>query len=122
MKNSINTIAISGFVGADAEIKTFSTASIARFSIALNRTDGSKKSSTWLPFEAWRKNDNTTEFDLIKKGALITVEGFLKPEEWTTSEGVKRTKVVYVATKIYPVEDKVEEVQKPKRSRKAKKE
>lgn len=122
MKNSINTIAISGFVGADAEIKTFSTASIARFSIALNRTEGNKRTSVWLPIEAWRKNENAKDFDLVKKGALITIEGFLRPEEWTSADGVKHSKVVYCATKISPVEDKTEEAAKPKKTRKAKKE
>ena len=30
--------------------------------------------------EAWRKNENTSSFDRLVKGVLLTVEGYFKPE------------------------------------------
>ena len=53
--------------------------------------------------EAWRKNEALDSFDVLKKGELITVEGYFKPEEWTDSKsGEKRNRIVMVATKFYP--------------------
>ena len=40
--------------------------------------------------------------NVLKKGELITVEGYFKPEEWTDSKsGEKRNRIVMVATKFY---------------------
>jgi len=38
MKKIENNFAVTGFVGRDAEIRQFSTASVARFSLAVGRT------------------------------------------------------------------------------------
>ena len=49
-----------GFIGKDAEIRSFETASVARFSIAVSRADktGEETSyvSAFMGIEAWRKN------------------------------------------------------------------
>ena len=59
--------------------------------------------------EAWRKNENTSSFDRLVKGTLLTVEGYFKPEEWQDADGVKHNRVVLVATKFYdPSEKEVE--------------
>lgn len=109
MKKFENIIAISGFVGNDAEIRTFSTASLARFSLAVSRTekngDDSIRTSAFMNFEAWRKNENTSDFVLLKKGAMLTVEGFFKPEEWVSEDGAKHNRIVFVATNWHEVED-----------------
>ena len=52
-----------------------------------------------MGIEAWRKNEALDSFDVLKKGELITVEGYFKPEEWTDSKsGEKRNRIVMVAT------------------------
>ena len=51
--------------------------------------------------EAWRKNENTSSFDRLVKGTLLTVEGYFKPEEWQDADGVKHISVVLVANKFY---------------------
>lgn len=56
--------------------------------------------------EAWRKNENTSSFDRLVKGALLTVEGYFKPEEWQDAEGVKHNRVILVATKFYEAVEK----------------
>ena len=58
--------------------------------------------------EAWRKNENTTSFDRLVKGALLTVEGYFKPEEWQDADGVKRNRVAFVATRFYEAVEKEE--------------
>ena len=66
--------------------------------------------SAFMGIEAWRKNEALDSFDVLKKGELITVEGYFKPEEWTDSKsGEKRNRIVMVATKFYPAPEKEEE-------------
>ena len=112
MKKIENTLAVTGFVGKDAEIRQFTTASVARFSLAINRTEKNgeenNRTSAFMNIEAWRKNENLSSFDRLTKGAMITVEGYFKPEEWTSEDGVKHNRVVLVANKFYEPTEKEE--------------
>lgn len=112
-----NTFAVTGFVGKDASIHEFTTSSVARFSLAISRTekngDETSRTSAFINIEAWRKNENTSSFERLTKGTMLTVEGYFKPEEWNSEDGVKHNRVVFVATKFYePVEK--EETPAPK--------
>ena len=53
-------------------------------------------------------NENAESFDKLTKGAMLTVEGYFKPEEWSDQEGVKHNRVLLVATKFYETPDKEE--------------
>ena len=112
MKKIENTFAVTGFVGKDAEIRQFTTASVARFSLAINRTEKNSeennRTSAFMNIEAWRKNENLSSFDRLTKGAMITVEGYFKPEEWASEDGVKHNRVVLVANKFYEPTEKEE--------------
>lgn len=129
MKKIENNFQVTGFVGKDAEIRQFTNASVARFSLAVSRQEKNGEENTrvsaFLNIEAWRKNDHTKSFDKLTKGTLLTVEGFFKPEEWTDKDGVKRNRIVLVANKFYPALDKeetpAEDNQAKKTSKKAKK-
>ena len=110
MKKIENNFAVTGFVGKDAEIRQFSTASVARFPLAVGRNEKNgeetTRTSAFMNIEAWRKNENRDSFDCLTKGAMITVEGFFKPEEWTDQDGVKHNRVVLVARRFYSTPDK----------------
>ena len=116
MKKIENNFAVTGFVGKDAEIRQFTNASVARFSLAIarNEKNGEENSriSAFVNVEAWRKNENTESFDKLTKGTMLTVEGYFKPEVWSDQEGVKHSRVLLVATKFYEAPDKDEDVQK----------
>ena len=116
MKKIENNFAVTGFVGKDAEIRQFSTASVARFSLAVGRNEKNgeetTRTSAFMNIEAWRKNENRDSFDCLTKGAMITVEGFFKPEEWTDQDGVKHNRVVLVASRFYMTPDKEETKEK----------
>lgn len=105
MKKIENNFAVTGFVGKDAEIRQFSTASVARFSLAVGRNkkndEETTRTSAFMNIEAWRKNENRNSFDRLTKGAMIAVEGFFKPEEWTDQDGVKHNRVVLVTSRFY---------------------
>ena len=112
MKKIENTFAVTGFVGKDAEIRSFATASVARFSLAVSRQeksgDQTNRVSSFMNFEAWRKNEN--------------VEGYFKPEKWSDKDGVEHSSIALVAVKFYPAAEKEEAPEEPakkaKRSRK----
>ena len=125
MKKIENNFAVTGFVGKDAEIRQFTTASVARFSLAIarNEKNGEEENrvSAFMNIEAWRKNENADSFGKLTKGTMITVEGYFKPEEWTDKEGVKHNRIILVATKFYETPDKEEEAPKKEAKKTAKK-
>ena len=110
MKKIENSFSVSGFVANNAEIRNFTTSSVARFSLVLGRQEKVGEEtilgSAFIGCEAWRKNKNLEDFNQISKGTLLTVEGYFKPEEWTDKDGVKHNRVIMVATKFYPAVDK----------------
>ena len=133
MKKIENNFAVTGFIGRDAEIRQFTTASVARFSLAIGRTEKNgeettrtsafmnieawrknenTRTSAFMNIEAWRKNENRDSFDRLTKGTMITVEGHFKPEEWQDADGVKHNRVVLVANKFYTTPDKEEAKEK----------
>lgn len=127
MKKVENNFAVTGFIAKDAEIRQFTTSSVARFSIAISRTEKRGESSqeetrvsAFMNIEAWRKNDSAS-FELLKKGQMITVEGYMKPEEWIGNDGVKRNRIIFVASKFYEPVEKPEKKEKPKGKSKSKK-
>lgn len=118
-----NSFAVTGFVGKDAEIRQFTTASVARFPLAVSRKEqnGEEYVSSFIYVEAWRKNDSTS-FELLKKGKNITVKGFFKPDEWTDQQGVKHNRIIMSVTDFYePVEKEEEKAPVASKKKKAKK-
>ena len=122
MKKIENNYTVTGIVGKDAEIRQFATASVARFSLAISRTEKNgeenNRVSAFLKIEAWRKNENAESFNKIAKGTMLTIQGFFKPEEWSDKDG-KHNRVVLVATNFFETPEKEEET--PKEEKKASK-
>ena len=62
MKKIENSFAVTGFIGKDAQIHQFTTASVAKFSLAVGRTETvgeeTKRVSTFMFVEVWRKNES----------------------------------------------------------------
>ena len=111
MKKIENNFAVTGFVAKDAEVRQFTTTSVARFPLAVARQEkngeDTKRISAFMNIEAWRKNENTGSFDQLTKD----------------KDGVLHNRIVTVAVKFYPAVDKEEEVpaepaKKPKKGKK----
>lgn len=131
----INNFAVQGFV-AKSEIREFNTANKAQFVLGISRREkkGEEFVTTkgYIQCEAWRKAESK-EFELLRKGAEVLVEGFFEPQTWEDAEG-KRVRIVFAATKISKVEAEEEEQKqeevaaeepkkdKPRRKKKAEKE
>ena len=56
-----NSFAVTGFVGKDAEIRQFTTASVARFPLAVSRKEqnGEEYVSSFIYVEAWRESQES---------------------------------------------------------------
>ena len=126
MKKIENSFAVTGFVGKDAEIRSFTNASVAHFSLAIGRQEKNgeetKRKSAFINVEAWRKNENVESFSQLTKGTLLTIEGYFKPEEWADKDGVLHNNIVMVATKFYPAVEQEGAPEVPaKKSKKGKK-
>lgn len=117
-----NNFAVEGFV-AKSEIRQFNTASKAQFTIGITRREkkGEEFVDTkgYIQCEAWRKNENSAEFELLTKGAEVLVEGFFEPQSWEDVDG-KRVRLVFAVTHITKVEkeQKAEEPEQPKEEKK----
>ena len=112
MKKIENNFTVTGFVGNDAEIRKFTTASVARFSLAVSRQEKNgeetNRVSAFINMEAWRKNEHTESCDKLSKGTLLTGEGYFKPDELTDQQGTKHNRIVFIANKFYEALDKEE--------------
>ena len=99
--NTTNNFSVTGRIGQDAKVNQFATASVARFGIAISRKETvngeEKRTTAFLNVEAWRKNENASAFDQLKKGQLVTLEGYFKPEEYE-KDGKKVQHIVFAVT------------------------
>lgn len=105
MKKLENSFAVSGFVSVDAEIRQFDSASVARFPLSVSKPEKNGENTTYVSafanIEAWRKNDNLDTFEILKKGNHVTVKGYFKPEQWSTADNKKHSRLIMTATEIY---------------------
>lgn len=106
MKKIENSFALSGFIAADAQIRNFDTASVARFAVSVSRPEKNQAGETiyksaLINIEAWRKKESLDSFGLLKKGEHVTVSGYFKPEEWTSADGKKNQRLILVAIKFH---------------------
>lgn len=112
MKKIENNFTVTGFIGNDAEIRQFADTSVARFPLAIGRQekhgDETVRVSAFTGIEVWRKNEAASSFEVLKKGAMITVEGYFRPEQWTDKDGVSHSRLTMVANKFYETPDKEE--------------
>ena len=100
---SVNSFEVTGFIVNDANVNKFDNASVARFGLAIARTEGKddkkKRVSAILNVEIWRSNKNAADLDLLKKGNRITVKGFFKPDEYE-KDGKTVSHIVFAGTEI----------------------
>lgn len=95
MSNLRNSVRLTGFLGADPEVKTVgNNKKVANLSLATNETykndKGEKVEETqWHKLVLWNGNASLAEKHL-HKGSEIAVEGKLCSRSYTDKEGIKR--------------------------------
>jgi len=108
METTINKVEIQGFLGHDAEVKTFESGrTLVSMRLATNESYKNSngewvKNTTWHSVTYWKnKKDETTDF--LKKGELVSVTGKLNTRKYSDKKGQERFITEIIAAKIEPV-------------------
>ena len=102
---TINKVEIQGFLGRDAEEKTFESGrTLVNMSIATNESYKNNEdewitNTTWHNVTYWknRKDDN---LDFLKKGEMISVKGKLNNRKYTDKNGNEKYITEVIAHKL----------------------
>ncbi len=107
MEKTINKVEIQGFLGQDAEVKTFESGrTLVNIRLATNESYKNKdgewvNNSTWHNVAYW-KNKKDENLDFLKKGELVLVSGRLNNRKYTDKNGEDRYITEVVAFKVEP--------------------
>jgi single-strand DNA-binding protein len=108
MESTINKVEIQGFLGRDAEVKTFESGrTLVSMNVATSESYKNNKgewvtNTTWHNVSYWKtKKDEDTDF--LKKGELVSVIGRLNTRKYTDKNGQDKYITEVVAQKIEPV-------------------
>lgn len=92
-----NRIVLQGRTTANIETReTSSGASVANFSLAVDRGFGDDKKTDFIPCVAFGKTAETI-IKYVTKGTLILISGSLQTKSWEDKDGNKRTGFEVVA-------------------------
>ena len=105
MDKSLNKVELRGRVGQDAKIiKTENGVMAARFTLATNeiirgRDENLREETTWHNIVAWNRK-GMPDFENIRTGVFLAVEGKIRYVKYTTTSGEERYMTEIVAQKI----------------------
>lgn len=89
----MNNVNLIGRIATDLELKEAGLGKYVNFSLAINR---GKENATFIPVTAFNKvAENLVKYQ--KKGALISITGYLNNNSYTDKEGNKRSSMNVVA-------------------------
>lgn len=72
------------------------------------------RKSALINCEAWSANAESKRFALLKKGSLVVINGYIKPEEYTDRNGQKQQRITFVCTSVAkPSTDKAPKAEAP---------
>lgn len=100
----LNKVMIMGRLTRDPEMRrTQSGHKTASFSVAVDRDyapQGSERKTDFIQCVAW---NGTAEFieKYFKKGAMIVVSGRITVDQWTDSDGTRRSRTEISAEQVY---------------------
>ena len=105
MERSVNKVELKGRVGHDAKIlKVENGGTAARFTLATNeiikgRDESLREETTWHNIVAWSRR-GMPDFELIRKGTFLALEGKIRYVKYTSSAGEEKNMTEIVAQKI----------------------
>ncbi|MGY3053508.1 single-strand DNA-binding protein [Pedobacter sp. UYEF25] len=95
MESVVNKVMLTGFAGADAEVKILSgNQKLAKVSLAVNENfknaaGEETKKTHWFNLTFWGAKADIAE-EQIKKGTRMTIEGKLQTNNYIAKDGTKR--------------------------------
>lgn len=105
---TINKVEIQGFLGRDAEVKTFESGrTLINMSVATSETYKNNKGE-WVTTTNWHnvaywKSKKDENGQSLKKGEMVLVTGKLNTRKYTDKNGQERYITEVVAQKVEPV-------------------
>jgi single-strand DNA-binding protein len=109
---TINKVELQGFLGRDAEVKTFETGH-TKISLSLATSESYKNnkgdwvtSTTWHNVIYW-KTKKEESFSFLKKGELVSVNGKLCTRKYTDKNGQDKYITEVIALKLEPAKIEV---------------
>jgi single-strand DNA-binding protein len=104
MESAVNKVVLSGFAGADAEIKNFGSQKLAKVNLAINEnyrnSSGEEvKRVQWFNLIFWNAKAELAEAQ-VKKGTALTIEGRLQTNSYDGADGKKRYAIEIVVGDI----------------------
>lgn len=102
---SVNKVEIQGFLGKDADVKTFESGrTLINMSVATNESYKNQKDE-WVTNTLWHNvaywiNKKNESFDFLKKGTMIAVIGKLNNRKFIDKNGNNRYITEIVAQKL----------------------
>lgn len=105
----LNSVTICGIIG-NASVQSIGDTEIVRFSVATNYAFNDKNGNavietTWHQVTAF-KNDKMPDFSSLVRGVGVKVDGRLRNQRYVDSNGVDRTTVDILASRISIVSTK----------------
>jgi len=108
MEATINKVELQGFLGRDAEVKSFESGrTLVSMSVATSESYKNNKgewvnNTSWHNISYW-KTKKDEDLDFLKKGELVSVSGKLSTRKYTDKNGQDKYITEVVAQKIEPV-------------------
>lgn len=105
METTINKVELQGFLGRDAETRTFESGrTLISFSMATNESYKNAKgewvdNTTWHNVTHWVYGKDA-DYGFLKKGAMVSVSGKLNTRKYTDKGGQDRYITEVVALKV----------------------
>lgn len=106
METTINKVEIQGFLGRDAEERTFESGrTLITLNVATNESYKNAKgewitNTTWHNVTHWRTKKDEALMESLKKGALVSVVGKLNTRKYTDKQGQDRYITEVIAQKV----------------------
>ena len=124
MLQTTNQLSINAFVATQPTVTSFENNAVCRFAVALSTPKKTEEgntayASTLIAAEIWRKNAESTTFELIRKGENITfINAQLRVDQWLDANGNRQTRLVITGGKV--LKTPTVETDKPKKAAKTK--
>ena len=105
MGGSVNRVILVGRLGGDPKVRyTAEGAAVANFSVATeesftDRAGDKQKRTEWHRIVAWKRLAEICG-EFLSKGKQIYIEGCLRNRKWQDRDGIERTTVEVVATRM----------------------
>ncbi|MDD2550521.1 MAG: single-stranded DNA-binding protein [Bacteroidales bacterium] len=106
METTFNKVELQGFLGRDAEIRTFDSGrTLVSLSVATNESYKNAQgewvnNTSWHTVAHWRTKMDESIAENFKKGALVSVVGKLNTRKYTDKEGQTKYFTEVVAHKV----------------------